>query len=92
VEYEGIKKYHDPLSGIEETIVDPRKDHIVTKELRTLTINNVLPKTVYTFNISAKFIDASWGPVNSIRVETGSDGMSFAHFRSSTSSWCFKEN
>lgn len=79
--YEGIKKYHDPLSGIEETIVDPRKDHMVAKELRTVYISGLLPRTVYTFNISAKFIDAQWGPVNSIRVETGADGMSFAYFR-----------
>jgi len=80
VEYEGIKKYHDPLSGIEETIVDPRKHQDVGRDLLTLYINGLMPKTVYTFNISAKFVDAAWGPASSIRIETIPDGVLFVIF------------
>ena len=77
VEYEGIRKYHDPLSGIEETLVDPRKNQFVAKEMLNLYVSDLMPRTVYTFNISAKFIDASWGPVSTVRVETTAEGVSF---------------
>ena len=73
VEYQGIKKMRDS-SGMEETVVDPRKELIIQKEDRSLYIEGLLPKTVYTFNISAKFIDGSWGPPYSIRIETSMDG------------------
>lgn len=74
VDYQGIKKSHDP-SGIENTIVDPRKGIPIEKENRTLYIERLLPKTVYTFNISAKFIDGTTGPPYTIHVETSADGM-----------------
>lgn len=72
VDYQGIKKSHDP-SGIENTIVDPRKGIPIEKENRTLYIERLLPKTVYTFNISTKFIDGTTGPPYTIHVETSAD-------------------
>ena len=73
ITYEGIKKYLDP-SGIEQTLYDPKKDRIIQKEDRTLYIEGLVPKTVYSFNISAKFIDGTWGPPYPMRVETSPDG------------------
>jgi netrin-G3 ligand len=73
VDYVGIKKYHDPMSGLEETLIDPQKSLMVSKEDKNLVINDLAPKTMYSFNISAKFIDGSWGPPYGIQVETSSD-------------------
>jgi hypothetical protein len=74
VEYDGNRQRRDPLSSIEDTLIDSRKNRLVTKEQRSLVVDGLQPQTVYTFNISAKFIDASWGPTTSIRVETNPEG------------------
>lgn len=75
VEYDGIRQRRDPLSSIEDTLIDRRKNQLVTKEQRSLVVDGLLPQTVYTFNISALFIDGSWGPTTSIRVETNAEGL-----------------
>lgn len=70
-----MRKYHDPLTGIEETLVDPHKSLTVAKEQRSVYVTGLMPRTVYSFNISAKFIDGSWGPTAHLQTETSSDGM-----------------
>jgi len=69
-----VRKYHDPESGIEETLVDPRKTLSIAKEEQSVYVKNLMPRTVYSFNISAEFIDGSWGPTAHLHAETGSDG------------------
>ncbi len=71
--YEGIKKYRDE-TGRQRYHHDDKQDKIVPKEERTLYIDALTPKTVYTFNISAKFMDGTWGPEYQLRVETSIDG------------------
>jgi hypothetical protein len=74
VEYDGIRQRHDPEFDIDETLIDPRKIVMVAKEETSLYVEGLQPQMVYTFNISAKFIDGSWGPSVSIPVETGAEG------------------
>ena len=71
--YEGLKRYRDSY-GIEQTMIDPTKDLIVPKEETSLYIDGLVPMTVYTFNISAKYIERSWGPAYTLQVETSIDG------------------
>jgi len=75
VSYEGVRKFHDVLSGIEETLVDARKTLTVAKEQTSWTLSQLMPQTLYSVNISAKFVDGSWGPTVSLRTETSSDGI-----------------
>ena len=69
-----MRKYHDPVSGIEETLVDPRKTLTVAKERESAYVTRLMPRTVYSFNISAKFVDGSSGPISHLLTETSSDG------------------
>jgi len=62
------------VSGVEETLIDVKKDQYVPKEKRTCYIDNLAPDTFYSFNISAKFLDGSWGLPYLLRVETSSEG------------------
>ena len=82
MDYEGVRKYHDPVTGIEETLVDPHKFLMVAKEQRSVYVTNLMARTVYRFNISANFVDGSWGPAASLHTETSSDCE--AAFRSRT--------
>jgi len=43
----------------------------VPKEDNSLYVPNLMPDTVYTFNISAKYLDGSYGAAYSIRLNTG---------------------
>ena len=61
-------------SGVEETLIDVKRDKYVVKEETTLYIDNLIPDTSYTFNISAKFFDG-WGAPHFIIVETSSEGL-----------------
>jgi len=70
----GIKKYQESVD-LEQTIVDGMKEQLVDKDDRTLYIDGLLPRTVYSFNITARFNDGSWGPPYTLRVETSGDGM-----------------
>jgi len=74
VDYEGVRKYHDPVSGIDETLVDPRKTLSVSKEQASVYVTRLIPATVYSFNVSASFIDGTWGPSVHLHAETSSDG------------------
>ncbi len=64
--------------GIDETLIDQKRDKMVPKDERALYIDNLVPKTVYSFNISAKFIDGLWGPPYHLRFETSIDGQSLS--------------
>ena len=71
-----MRKSHDPVSGIEQTLVDAHKSLSVARDQERVYIRQLMPRTVYSFNISAKFIDGSWGPVVQLHAETTSDGQS----------------
>lgn len=69
----GIRKTRD-FSGMEDTTVDPRKEVTLQKEERSRSLDELMSGTLYTFNISARFIDGTWGPPNTIQIETNSEG------------------
>ena len=73
LEYEGVKKYLDK-SGLLTTYYHNKSSQIIAKEDTSIFIDGLMPKTVYTFNISAKFLEGSWGPPNTLNVETSVDG------------------
>lgn len=63
---------------MEETHILFQKEKILAKEENRLTINDLLPKTVYSFSISAMFLDANtWSPPQRIELETWADGGKF---------------
>ena len=68
-----MKKYRD-YHGIEQTLYDQKKDRIVPKEDKTIYIDGLIPKTLYSFNISAKFMNGEYGPPYHLRLETSIDG------------------
>jgi len=74
VAYEGVQRYHNKDTGIDETLIDRRKRKNVPKEESTLYLEHLVPRTIYTFNISASFLDGSTGPVTSLHVETSAEG------------------
>jgi len=74
VNYEGVRKYHDPVSAIDEMVVDPVKTLTVVKEQQSVYVTNLMPATEYNFNITATFIDGSHGPSEHLHTETSSDG------------------
>ena len=59
--------------GIEEAVIDIKKDLLVTKEDRRLQVDSLAPDTRYTFNISAKFFDG-WGAPHQLVIDTSSHG------------------
>jgi hypothetical protein len=66
----------DSDSGdIEETLIVSHRDQLVSKEENSHYFSNLVPNVLYTFNISAKFLDGDYGPSSSQPVETPSDGM-----------------
>jgi len=74
IDYVGRKKFLDE-QNIEQTLIDQEKERIVPKEEHTALIEHLVPKTQYTFNISA-FFGHSWGPISRLKVETRVEGMS----------------
>jgi len=78
IEYEGRKRLVEG-PRVEDTLVDPKKDLYLAKEAQNVYIDNLVPSTVYSINMSAKFVDGSWGPPYLLRVETSSEG-SFNYF------------
>jgi len=71
IEYDGVKAFKESQSGIDTKIVYPKAaPEIVPSDKRTLFVDRLEPRAVYTFNISAYFTDDTWGPVHQIRVET----------------------
>jgi hypothetical protein len=73
IEYEGMQRYRDP-SGMERTTMYNRTDKIAPSGDRAFYIDSLMPNTQYTFNITAAFMDGSWGPPFSIHVETTNAG------------------
>lgn len=73
MEYFGHKTYKDEKGG-ERRIDEKPKPVYIPKEERTLYIDGLIPQTLYTFNISAKFMDGLWGPGFLLHVETSIDG------------------
>jgi len=74
VTYEGVQRYRNKDTGIDETLIDRRQRKNVPKGESTLYLESLVPRTVYTFNISASFLDGSAGPVTSLHVETSAEG------------------
>jgi len=77
VTYEGLQSYTNVDTGIDETLIDRRKRKMVPKEESTLYLEGLVPQSIYTFNITASFLDGSEGPVTSLRVETSDEGIRF---------------
>jgi len=72
-----VKEYRSH-SGIDTKFIFPKAaPKIVATDERMLFVDSLVPRTVYTFNISAYFTDDTWGPVHQIRVETSIGGMRF---------------
>jgi len=69
IDYEGHKQVGTATSA-DEVLVDAKKDVFVPKEDNSLYVPNLIPDTVYTFNISAKFLDGSYGATYSIHLDT----------------------
>ena len=75
IEYDGVKEYRSH-SGIDTKFIFPKAaPKIVATDERMLFVDGLVPRTVYTFNISAYFTDDTWGPVHPIRVETSIGGV-----------------
>lgn len=72
ISYEGRKNYRDQ-DNIMQTLIDPQRTKLLSLEEKNFITDGLIPKTVYTFNISAKFLDGSWGPVYTLKVETSAD-------------------
>jgi len=69
VEYNGRKQtHHEP--GMAETTIAASKDFYVAKEEHVRYVDDLLPDFIYTFNISAKFLDGTFGPTTMLRIET----------------------
>ncbi|XP_033737519.1 receptor-type tyrosine-protein phosphatase S-like isoform X10 [Pecten maximus] len=66
--YSGVKKYRE--DNIMQTYHQPRKEEHIHGLTSSFTVENLLPKTKYTFNISAFFQDGVQGGVNSLVVQT----------------------
>ena len=73
ITYEGRKNYRDQDSII-QTLIAEKQTKLLSVDEKSFKTDGLSPKTVYTFNISAKFLDGSWGPVYTLKVETSADG------------------
>ena len=68
-------KEYKSHSGIDTKYIFPKAGpRIVPTDERLLFVDGLVPRTVYTFNISAYFADKTWGSVHQIRVETSIGG------------------
>ena len=74
-----MRKTRDP-SGMEDTVIDPKKEVIIPKDDYSLRLDGLLPRSLYSVNISVRFIDGTWGPPFSMKMETGLDGKKFIYF------------
>ena len=69
----GRRKYRGQ-DGVIHTRIDTTKDKTLDMDEQTLYVDGLVPNTVYTFNISAKFMDGNRGPPYSIQVLTNAEG------------------
>ena len=74
-----MRKTRDP-SGMEDTVIDPKKEVIIQKDDYSLRLDGLLPRSLYSVNITVAFIDGTWGPPFSTKMETGLDGKIFIYF------------
>jgi len=59
-----------------ETVIQLAAERFEPKEVTHSVIDNLMPRTVYSFNVSAYFLDSkAWGRPRRIDVETLSDGI-----------------
>ena len=91
IEYDGVKEYKSH-SGIDTKFIFPKAAaKIVATDERMLFVDGLVPRTEYTFNISAYFTDDTWGPVHQIRVQTSIGGLLYRSlcvcFKFGGSSW-----
>jgi len=60
-----------------ETVIQIAAEKEVPKEETRTVIDNLMPRTVYSLNVSAYFLDSkAWGRSRRIEVETLADGES----------------
>jgi len=58
-----------------ETVIQLAAEKLEPKESTQTVVDNLMPRTVYSFNVSAYFLDSeAWGRSRRIDVETLSDG------------------
>ena len=58
-----------------DTVIQLPKDKIEAKEATSTIFDDLMPRTVYSFNVSAYFLDSeAWGRPRRIDVKTLSDG------------------
>jgi len=69
VEYSG-RKYTQNEPGVAETTIAASNNFYVAKDPHVRYVDDLLPDFIYTFNISAKFLDGTFGPPTTLRVET----------------------
>lgn len=69
VEYDGRKQTRNE-PDVAETTIAASNNFYVAKEEQVRYVDDLLPDFIYTFNISAKFVDGTFGPPNILRVET----------------------
>jgi len=69
VEYDGRKQTHNE-PGVSETTIAASNNFYVAKEEHQRHVDDLLPDFFYTFNISAKFLDGTFGPPATLRIET----------------------
>ena len=69
MEYNGRRQTHDE-PGVAETTIAASSDFYVAKETHERYVDDLLPDFIYTFNITAKFLDGTFGPPSTLRIET----------------------
>jgi len=58
-----------------DTVIQLAAEKLESKEATRTVIDHLMPRTVYSFNVSAYFLDSEvWGRPRRIDVETLSDG------------------
>ena len=69
-----MKEYRSH-SGIDTKFIFPKAaPKVVASDERMLFVDKLVPRTEYSFNISAYFTDDTWGPVHQLRVKTSIGG------------------
>jgi len=83
VEYDGHKQTHTERGDIAKTTIAASNNFYAAKEEQRRHVDHLLPDFIYTFNISAKFLDGTFGPSTMLRIETSpglTDGLRLRHF------------
>jgi len=72
-----------------ETMIHVAAEKLEPKEATRTVIDNLMPRTVYSFNVSAYFLDSeTWGRPRRIDVETLSDGTVAQYLHLAFRIWC----